>query len=1042
MKLLRLAAWTIWFMLAWTALAHAGPVGAAIGAIATWFAKGSVLAKVISLAFGIALKVGGSLLLQATAKKQAQPGITAQVQLGGANSGSFIVGTYATAGQLEYIGTWGRSGKTPNAYVSQVISLSDVPLSAILPRIWVNGETCTIDFGNLEGTGYVVPEFTEGLGGDHFWVAIEYGTQTAANAFLMEKFGGDAERPWKADMIGRGVAYVIVTAQFNRELFTAIPQVRVETQGIKLYDPRKDSTVGGSGAQRWGQEATYEFTDNPAVIIYNILRGIYFQGEWVYGPKVPAPRLPLSNWFAAMNECDVLVAKEGGGTEKQFRCGYEIKVAEQEPIDVIQELLKACNGRMAEIGGIYKIHVGAPPLPVFFCSDEDFVVTTEQEYDPFPGLEATFNGVAATYPEPEAAWEMKDAPQRRYPEYEAQDDDRILLADVQFNAAPFALQVQRLMKALALENRRFRKNNGTLAPAAFILEPLDVISWTSARNGYVSKRFLINSMDDQANVNQAVALIEVDPSDYDWSPSDEIPWTVGPLVPRWPVPQPMTGWQVQPAIFYDATGNARRPSIEVFYDGDQEDVRAVRVLVRLAATDAIVFDGEVPFDRSLPGDPNYPTSSTILNGVFLPNTGYEVSGKYIPFSGRATEWSAWLTVVTPDVRFGPSDIYPIDIGQLGQEVKNLLDWMGGNDRTIWDEIERLNQLVSDQSGQNFLDKQELRREVVATAGNLSAKFTEQITVAVSATQAVAQRVEVLEAKFNDPATGLQATATALNAVTARVSTAEGNISANTSAITQLTSQVGAVSADALFRAESYADWAGGWASIGLRTRVSTSLSFAQAAVLLQSKSDGTARVALVAPQIVLANDVNGSIAFAPFVFQGNTAYMQNIKVQWADIVNADITWAQIQNAVVNNLQVTNAMIANLAVDTLKIAGDAIHVTNNAYDAATVTVQQTGYSDVISLSLTVPASSLNVRIIFACITSNVNLAFLVDGTEITRFNGVSGGAIIPGNISNVQLEYVWLAPTAGAHTFTIRAQSNQSGTAGVSERRLHVQAQRR
>src|SRR5690606_890903 len=258
-------------------------------------------------------------------------------RVGGNNSFSFIVGNYATAGSLDYVGTWGRSGKTPNAYLTQVITLSDMMQGDLGSRFYINNELCTIDFeATPVDQGYPVLEYRRN-GRDYMWVKLLDGTQTAADSFLVDKFGSDAERPWSSDMVGSGSTVVVLTALMNRELMTAMPVGRYEPTALPLYDPRKDDTVGGDGDHRWGQPATYESTANPIVISYNILRGIDVDGVKVYGPGISASRLPLASWFAAMNECDVpTIVADGIGEvdpiyEPQFSCGYEIKVAEHEP---------------------------------------------------------------------------------------------------------------------------------------------------------------------------------------------------------------------------------------------------------------------------------------------------------------------------------------------------------------------------------------------------------------------------------------------------------------------------------------------------------------------------------------------------------------------------------------------------------------------------------------------------------------------------------------------------------------------------------------
>src|SRR5690606_7787535 len=129
-------------------------------------------------------------------------------------------------------------------------------------------------------------------------------------------------------------------------------------------------------------------------------------------------------------------------------------------------------------------------------------------------------------------------------------------------------------------------------------------------------------------------------SDYDWNQETDYKEPIdGPVGPVRPPALVMVGWQVAPATI-EANGK-QLPTIEVIFEGDLEDVRAVRVQARLASTDEVVFDGEVPY-----GDPldNPNPHSVILNGQFLPDTEYEVRGRYMRFSEQASDWSSWLPV--------------------------------------------------------------------------------------------------------------------------------------------------------------------------------------------------------------------------------------------------------------------------------------------------------------------------------------------------------------------------------------------------------------
>jgi len=813
MKLLRIAAWTVWFMLAWVSFAHAEPISALIAGVGAILKAGGIAATLLKLAFGIALKIGSSLIKSITGKSN-QPGITSEVRIGGDHSAVFIIGTYAAAPTLYYINEYGQVGSTPNAGLAQVLVVSNLPVASISNTLWVNKQKCTRDPGatfppNAHayfGPGSLpIKEYAWAPTSNYVLFAKYYlGDQTAADPNLVSWFSNDPEDPWTANRIGRGTAYVVLTAEVKKELFSSIPQAVFEVQGLKLYDPRKDSSVGGSGPQRWGQEATYAFSDNPAVMVYNILRGIYYQGKRIYGPAISASRLPLANWFAAMNECDVevVIATGTGGSpdvkEKQYRAGYEIKVREHQPIEVINELLKSCNGRMTEVGGIYKIHVGAPPLPVYFTDENNVVVTEEQEVDPFRGLEETFNGASSSYPDPETGWEMKEAPKALFPALEAEDQGQQRLAPLEFNAVPFPLQVQRLQQALVLDGRRFRRLTQTLPPSAYVLEPLDTISVTSVAEGFVSKLFWVDGIDDQPNVNQTVGSHETDPTDYVWRPSDKLPYAIVPVTPRWPAPQPLRDWSADGTIVTGANG-AQQACGLLGWDGNQLDVVAVEWEVRRAIDLVAVHTGRT--DRVAAG------SAYISQNIFS-STGYQARGRYIPGTARETLWSDWMPFTTPAA---PNT--DIDYAGIIRRVQELENWAARGTREQLEDIRRNAVFDWEAIARNYTQAQIIRREITATDQAARASFREEIIAATGPTSSIAQQLIALDTRMGNAETGLAGVSGIVSVLTsridvidgkmvvvsqrlddysARITTAEGQIAGQSSLILALQSQVTAV----------------------------------------------------------------------------------------------------------------------------------------------------------------------------------------------------------------------------------------------------------
>ncbi len=614
-------------------------VGAAVGAVSTFIGG---LGTVGTFLLNSAVGVGVNLLAQAVAGKPksaagASFGINGTLQAGGDIPRSFILGQSATAGSLVWANTWGQDGETPNAYLTQVIAMEDLP-GHTLAGVIVNGEPVTFGPTPHADYGYPVTQYKKG-GVDHLWVKWYDGTQTIADDFLVSK-ASNANRTWESTRVGLGVPYAIVTAKVARNMFSGIPSFKFVVAGLPLYDPSKDSTVsGGSGSHRWNNPATWggDGDKNPVVQIYNLLRGIQYDDQWFYGLQgLTAARLPTAAWIAQINKCR---------TANTYRAGGEI------PVDVpltatIEALLTACQGRLSEVGGVYNIFVGEPDEPVASFTDGDILSTEGQSFTPFFGLADTINGIAATYPSPADGWSEKAAPPIYRPDLEVLAGNRRLMADVSLSFVPYDEQVQRLMKSALAEAQRARRHTLVLPPEYWpYAVPGETLSWTSARNGYVNKWFRIDGAVDRANLDVMVDITEVDPEDYDWdSEADFQPPVDGALGTLRPAPQPLVGWQVFPATV--GSDDSEIPSIRVSFAGNLDDVRTVRVQARLDGEEDPLFDGDVPY-----GDPvtNPNPSSVILSGTFAPNTAHEVRGMFLPFGSRETEWSEWLPVTTPDV---------------------------------------------------------------------------------------------------------------------------------------------------------------------------------------------------------------------------------------------------------------------------------------------------------------------------------------------------------------------------------------------------------
>lgn len=699
------------------------------------FGAGTFLAGLTAAALQIAAGIGISLIAKSLAgePEKAKFGVQSRLQGGDDVPRSILFGFNCTSGSLVYGNTWGVVDGLPNAYLTQVIALADYPIRELL-AVEVNGASVTLEGTPDASMGYPVAEFRKN-GIAHMWVKFYDGTQTSADPFLVSSVSS-AAYPYTSDRVGLGIPYVIVTSMAHQRedseedpLFSGgFPTFKFVTNGAKLYDISKDTTAGGSGTHRWDNPATWGGDGDflPAVQIYNLLRGIRFGGEWLYGlQSLPEKRLPQADWVAVINKCRVSIDGPDG-LEPTYRTGGEIQVGAQIKFS-IEAILTGCQGRLTEIGGVYKLHVGEPGTPVVSIEDGDIISTSEQVFTPFLALEDTINGIQAKYPNPAESWNTKTAPPLIRTDLEELDGDRRLLADVTLDMVPYEGQVQRLMKSALAEAQRARRHTITLGPEFWILEPGDIISWTSERNGYADKLFRVDGMADQPELDILVDITEVDNSDYDWDQeTDYRPVLNIPIQLVGTPPLPMIGWQVYAVAIKDELNRERKPAIEVWYQSGIQDVDKVKFQVRIFGSTDVFLSGEIPY-----GSP----WRTIIQGEFPPDSEYEVRGIFVRSSGGTSEWSDWLYVKTLDVKLQSGlDFDPfegvVNFDALEDDIAGYLDWVGSSVRDIIEQAQAQAALTADQELANSLTFTEVRNEISQSVGDLSASFEETITVAI------------------------------------------------------------------------------------------------------------------------------------------------------------------------------------------------------------------------------------------------------------------------------------------------------------------------
>lgn len=143
-----------------------------------------------------------------------------------------------------------------------------------------------------------------------------------------------------------------IAADFQGAFPNGEPQFSV-VGGVKVYDPRKDTTNGGSGSHRMDDPSTWEFSDNQRLCTLDWL-------TWPDGYAKSWDRIDWATWFPQIEMADEDVDLKAGGTEKRYRVAT--KVSYDEPRSRVlhrlmqagdQQLFYTSDGLIGSRGGVW-----------------------------------------------------------------------------------------------------------------------------------------------------------------------------------------------------------------------------------------------------------------------------------------------------------------------------------------------------------------------------------------------------------------------------------------------------------------------------------------------------------------------------------------------------------------------------------------------------------------------------------------------------------------------------------------------------------------
>ena len=269
--------------------------------------------KVVGVIAGIAAIVTGNPIFlavasaanmgaQLTAKKPPARGAVNSIIIQSDPPTPYLIGRTYSGGVLRAdVGYGATLKKVPNPYRGMVMSYSGGgPLQAL--------EGLYADFALLSFSGSAATGYFNGFLYRDFRLGALPATALTPN------FAGMPG--WSSASKLSGKAAVLWNLKFDKDgkVFAGgVPQLGAVWQGVKTYDPRKDSTYpGGSGAHRIANEATWEYSECPGQHALAYAYGRYQAGKKVMGVGLPVDGIEIAHFVELMNVCDANAWKVGG----------------------------------------------------------------------------------------------------------------------------------------------------------------------------------------------------------------------------------------------------------------------------------------------------------------------------------------------------------------------------------------------------------------------------------------------------------------------------------------------------------------------------------------------------------------------------------------------------------------------------------------------------------------------------------------------------------------------------------------------------------
>jgi hypothetical protein len=347
----------------------------------------------------------------------------------------------------------------------------------------------------------------------------------------------DETTNWTSDHKLSGLAYVALRFKWNQDAFNGLPEVRVTVRGKKIYDPRLDSTKGGSGSHRQDTASTWAYSANSSLVLLDYLRNTR------YGKGLPndAFETNYDTFKTSANTCDTQVTPYSGATSdiNLFETNAVID-SEKKVLENVRELLVPMRAIFNYTQGKYKIIIEGSGSSQLLLTKDNVVSEVKLQGE---SKSEKYNRVIGTFTNPEKDYQSDTV---SFPPFDdsalpvedqhatmLSDDNNTLLErsfDMLQVTSPY--QAEEICENILKRSRNNLKAEVTVTSEALNLSIGDIVTATYDTAGFSAKPFRVMSLAINSDSTVTLGLEEHQDNFYTWEEKGEAPTIADTILPN------------------------------------------------------------------------------------------------------------------------------------------------------------------------------------------------------------------------------------------------------------------------------------------------------------------------------------------------------------------------------------------------------------------------------------------------------------------------------------------------------------------------------